>query len=240
MPAAFNVSNWSAWGPGLETYQKWMSSQDLSETLKKNDDVPDVKDLPMMLRRRLSRLGRMVMRVTHDLDDIKNIPMVFSSRYGESAQTVKMLQSLSQKEPISPAHFSMSVHNGLAGLFSITSKNIQAHTAVSAGPASFCNALLEAGTMSQLNPETPVLLVHYDELLPDFYEGFSDETVKPMAMALVIRQNASEQISYSVSKTDGNRSKEDAALNFMDGFLKKKKSWFWSDGRTQWNYHHVK
>nr|WP_240492883.1 beta-ketoacyl synthase chain length factor [Candidatus Terasakiella magnetica] len=217
-----------------------MSSQDISETLKKNDDVPDVKDLPMMLRRRLSRLGRMVMRVTHDLDAVESIPMVFSSRYGESAQTVKMLRSLSQKEPLSPANFSMSVHNGLAGLFSITSKNIQPHTAVSAGPASFCNALLEAGTMLQLNPETPVLLVHYDEPLPDFYEGFCDETVKPMAMALVIQQSDSEQISYSVSKADGNGNKEDAALNFMDGFLKKKRNWFWSDGRTQWNFQHVK
>ena len=240
MPVSFNVLNWSAWGPGLETCQKWISSQNFSDMLQHSEETPNVKDLPMMLRRRLSRLGRMVMRVTHDLDDISNIPMVFSSRYGESQQTVKMLQSLSQKEPLSPAIFSMSVHNGLAGLLSISSKNICAHTAVAAGPASFCNGLLEACAILKFNPNTPVLLVHYDEPLSSFYEGFSDETIKPMALALIIGQGDVEHISYSVSKADGIRNEEDAALSFMDGFLKKKTSWFWSDGRTQWNFKHVK
>ncbi len=192
-----------------------------------------------MLRRRLSGLGRMVMRVVHDLDDIHDLPMVFSSRYGESVQTVKMLQSLSHREPLSPTIFSTSVHNGLAGLLSIILKNRQPHTAISAGSASFCNGLIEACAVLHRNPDTPVLFVHYDEPLADFYDGFNDKTVQPLAVALVIQSDKKGQISCSTSMPDGKASQEDAALSFMDGFLKKKKSWFWHNGRTQWNFQYA-
>ncbi|MDV7341019.1 beta-ketoacyl synthase chain length factor [Terasakiella sp. A23] len=234
MSLSFSVTNWAAWGAGLETRDDWLSSQ----PLVLSDDVnasPNIKDLPMMLRRRLSHLGRMVMRVTHDLEMEDSLPLVFSSRYGESDQTVKLLESLSVKEPLSPTIFSMSVHNGLAGLFSITTRNKQPHTAISAGAASFCNGLLEACAMLQVNPEQPVLLVHYDGPLSDFYENFGDERVKPMALALRLEKTGRDPLSFAAVKNVEADSKEDAALSFMDYLLKNKKSWSWNDGRTQWN-----
>ncbi len=230
MSVTFSISRWSAWGAGVET---------CSESLKKPSEAANVKQLPMMLRRRLSGLGRRVMGVVHDLGDVHDLPMVFSSRYGESVQTVKLLQSLSYCEPLSPTIFSTSVHNGLAGLLSIILKNTQSHTAVSAGSASFCNGLLEACAMLHLNPDTPVLFVHYDEPLADFYDKRNGDTIQPVFVALVLQCDKKGQISCSTSKPDGKASQEDAALSFMDGFLKKKKNWFWHNGQTQWNFQYA-
>ncbi len=239
MTLSFSVTNWAAWGAGLEEKQDWLSQEKLSDLADLSDTSPNIKDLPMMLRRRLSRLGRMVMRVTHDIEEVKNLPLIFSSRYGESVQTVKLLKDLSLKEPLSPTVFSMSVHNGLAGLFSITSKNKQPHTAISAGSASFCHGLLEACSMLKVNPQQPVLLVHYDEPLSSFYDEAGDETVTPMAIALRLEKTTETKMSYSVSQNKGLATHEDAALSFMDYILKNKKHWSWQDGRTQWDSHHV-
>ncbi|WP_417797590.1 beta-ketoacyl synthase chain length factor [Terasakiella pusilla] len=241
MTLSFSVRDWAAWGPGLETLQAWEESDNLFEDLRAEDLAPPVKDLPMMLRRRLSRLGRMMMRVSHDVDPQDQAAVVFSSRYGESAQTVTLLQSLSLSEPLSPANFSMSVHNGLAGLLSIATKNTKPHTAISAGKGSFCAGLLEACALLSSGQEGRVLLVHCDEPLSDFYEGFTDPSVKPFALALVLEAKGKEALSLSVTSGQGQGpSCEDAALGFIEHVLKAHKAWSWCDGRTSWNINYVK
>ncbi len=223
MSLSFHVSDWSFWTPESENVDQ---------------QGPNVKDLPMMLRRRLSKLGKMAMRVAHDINLESSVPLVFSSRYGESAQTVKLLHSLAQEEPLSPAGFSMSVHNGLAGLLSIASKNTQPHTAVSAGKASFCNALLEATAQLQSSEAKGVLLVHYDEPLPEFYAPFGDETVKPQSLALYLKKGGDTSYTLSLSNRPAPASEEDAAQSFSSFMDGESASWAWSDGRTSWIVEH--
>lgn len=222
MTISFCVSEIAVWTPGDDS-----------------ENGPDVKDLPMMLRRRLSHLGKMAMRVAHDIEDRSKASLVFSSRYGESAQTVKLLQSLALKEPLSPAGFSMSVHNGLAGLLSITSKNKMPHSAISAGEASFCNALMEACAQLACQPDVPVLLVHYDEPLPDFYDPFADPNVTPVAVAMLLEKSNGTDHTYGVSSTKAGKSSQDAALSFVEYLSMKKQSWSWTDGRTEWTCQHA-
>jgi len=216
MSLSFSIKDWSMW------------QADASEV------APNVKDLPMMLRRRLSRLGKIAMRVAHDIKDEKAVLLVFSSRYGESAQTIKLLLALADKEPLSPAGFSMSVHNGLAGLLSIATKNTQNHTAISAGPSSFSHGLLEAVCLLQNENTDGVLLVHYDEPLPEFYGPFHDEAFPTAGLALYLEKPNAGSLILSVSSAQGEASPEEDAISFAESVLQKNDNWSWTDSRTCW------
>ena len=81
---------------------------------------PDVSFVEPLLRRRLSSLTRMTLRVAYDCaHDIPGVRFVYASRHGELARTTTMLEALANKAALSPAVFSMSVLNASTGLFSM-------------------------------------------------------------------------------------------------------------------------
>jgi hypothetical protein len=216
MSISFSVKEWSTW------------------QANDSEQSPIVKDLPMMLRRRLSRLGKVAMRIAYNAKSEKTVPLVFSSGHGDSEQTVKLLCALANNEPVSPAGFSMSVHNSLAGLLSIATKNTQCHSAISAGRSSFCNGLMEAACLLQEDATDGVLLVHYDEPLTDFYEPYRDVTGKSAGLALLLDRAEGETLELTIGKAEGDMSEEEGAASFADLLQGKKKYWSWSDGRTYW------
>jgi hypothetical protein len=237
MALNFSVKSWSAWSPGLTTPDDWVSWAHRSVRPICDDQIIDVKDLPMMLRRRLSPLGRMAMRVAHDVEHNPLPHLIFSSRYGETTQTLKLLHSLALNEPVSPAGFSASVHNSLAGILSISSKNTKPHTAISAGKETFCAGLLEALCQMNDTPESSALLVHYDEPLPEFYAPFRDESVEPLALALLLERNETDNaFCFSIGTSDiPVENNEDCAHSFIRFILNNENSWTWSHKSTQWS-----
>lgn len=76
-------------------------------------------DLPAMLRRRLDDAGRATCEILKALDPDADLPLIFASRHGNTPQTFGMLETVANSEPISPARFSMSVHNATLGVHSI-------------------------------------------------------------------------------------------------------------------------
>ena len=129
-----------------------------------------------MLRRRISTIGQMAFRASYALSEQRTARFIFCSRHGESDRTLRILQSLAAKEPISPADFSLSVHNALAGLLSIAWGNTAGHTAISAGADSFGYGLLEAVACLKEGPSDPVMLVYFDDLLPQPYDEVADSS----------------------------------------------------------------
>jgi hypothetical protein len=232
----FSILDWAAWAPGVDTEEKWREWGRSPVKLDRKG-VPLVDDLPMMFRRRLGRLGRVVMRTACDIPQ-NGAHMVFSSRYGESSQTVKLLQDLAKNEPLSPTKFSTSVHNGLAGLFSIHSKNTAPHTVIAAGKNSFLHALLETVALLIEKPGRSVLLVHYDEPLPEFYEPFVDHDVPmlSLAMHLVGRQDSDEKLDVTISCEDklDDPCNMDGALSFIRFLTGQGDGWVWPMGPKTW------
>jgi hypothetical protein len=236
---SFTVSSWFAWAPGLDAPDDWerQGSNPIAADLS---TVPNVKDLPMMMRRRLSRLGRMAMRVAHDAGQRGGEGrLVFSSRYGEVALTVDLLIGLAKKEKLSPTAFSLSVHNALAGLLSIYRKNRLPHTAIAAGEESFCAGLMEAAAMLLEDSTTPVLLVHYDEPLPEFYRPYVDDSVPSLALALVLeaappQNEAHLDFGFCTRELCIVRDDTDPALGFIRFLAKNEKEWSWSDADRNW------
>ena len=99
--------------------------------------------------------------------------LVVSSRHGEFARTLSIMDSINGGTEVSPADFTLSVHHALAGLLSIAAKSTEGHTAIAAGRESLFAALLEAAACQAEQPGRPVLLMHYDEPLPEPYNHFN-------------------------------------------------------------------
>lgn len=175
----FCVRKWAAWTPGRAPI----------------DAAP-----PALLRRRVSALGQEALRAAWSLADSAESRVVISSRHGEFGRTLSILESLVDRTEVSPADFTLSVHHALAGLLSIARGNQQGHTAVAAGPESFCFGLLEAVACLKETPTKPVVLLHYDEPLPSPFSVFEEPAAAPEVLALLL---ATEEPGISLSLAFG-------------------------------------
>lgn len=236
-PVSFAIEGWSAWAPGLEDRSAWTDWAQKKHELPSEDGEPNVKDLPAGVRRRLSRLGKMAIRVALDSGSAESARIVFSSRNGNVVQMLKLLQSLAVDEPVSPTGFGMSVHNSLVGMLSIITGNRQAQTAIAADNESLCMGIMEALALLHSDPSEPVLLVHCDEYLPDFYQPFQDKKVPVCALALVIRkaQTADEALSFRFSGRDGLSERGDPLNSFLRFLIKREHHWSWSGVQGDWH-----
>lgn len=164
----FGVSRWRAWAPGMESGRDWEAW--LAGTSATASPVqPDVSQLPAMLRRRLDPLGRMALHTSWScLDGVAAAQFVFASRHGSLPRTVELLAALVDHQPLSPTLFSVSVHNGTAGLYSMARGDRSAATAVAAGADTLSMGLLEAACQVSAGA-AHVLFCYADESLPEPY-----------------------------------------------------------------------
>src|SRR6185312_8374174 len=179
----FRVADWMALSPVLQERQQWLAWAGGAPSGVAAAPEPA---LPTALRRRVSTIGQMMFRAIYRLGDIPPARFVFCSRHGEYRRTQALLDTLAMREEPSPAEFSLSVHNALAGLLSIAWQNDAGHTAVAAGSDSFCFGLLEAAACLKAMPQEPVLLAYFDEPLPEEYAAFGDRGDSSLALALLL------------------------------------------------------
>jgi hypothetical protein len=141
-----------------------------------------------MTRRRLDRLGRLAFQVAARCQgEDRGMPCVFASRHGDTHRSVELLSALARGEPLSPTSFGLSVHNGVAGQYSIARKDLANSTALAAGACTAEAGFVEAaGLLADGHPE--VLLVLYDVCLPPLYAPFADEPEADFAWAVRLSQ----------------------------------------------------
>ncbi|MHC8494960.1 beta-ketoacyl synthase chain length factor [Thalassospira sp. SM2505] len=135
-------------------------------------------------RRRLDLFGRAAAEVlAHTLAGTDNPRIVFCSRHGNIERTVKLLHQVATDEALSPADFSMSVHNAFIGVASINWSITASHTAISAGDDTLIAAMTE--TLAQLATDPrPVVLCFVDLPLPDIYQDHIEQSDTGMALAI--------------------------------------------------------
>jgi len=125
--------------------------------------------LPRLLRRRLTPLARTVFTAIDQCAlETYDMPLVFSSTHGELAKSFNMMRQIEAGEEISPTHFSLSVHNAIAGLFSMAFNNQQQCSVIAPGMEGIAPGFIEALGLLQ-EGYAQVLLVFYDEPLVPFY-----------------------------------------------------------------------
>lgn len=144
----FNIAQWRAWAPGLESVDDWQAWSRQPVVLQSSNAAPDVSFLPAMQRRRLSRLARMAFSVGWPLaEGLEQLPLVFISRHGETPRTFDILSDLAADQPLSPTQFSLSVHNAVIGLWSIMRGETSEMTALAAAGDGLEHGMLEAAAL---------------------------------------------------------------------------------------------
>ena len=238
--ARFRVEDWAALSPGFETAEDWMQwSRDASG--RQRPPASNSVVLPAMLRRRISTIGQMAFQASFRLREQRTARFIFCSRHGECDRTLRILHSLIAKEPVSPADFSLSVHNALAGLLSIAWKNTAGHTTISAGADSFGYGLLEGVACLKTASSDRVMVVYFDDLLPHPYDEIDGSAETCVALALLIAPPGYDGCDFSIGLETRNRtvqaqSATGQALDFIRFMLsdeREKKSigertlWLW-------------
>lgn len=182
------VMRWAAWSGGLSKAEDWGAWAD-GVTVPSGDAAPDVGFLPSLQRRRMSRLSRTALAVAHDcLEAASSQPaLVFCTRYGEYGRTYELLEALAAKESLSPAQFSVSVHNTAVGLCSIHEGIRDYSTAVSAGPETLEYGFLDCAALLNTGEADEALLVFHDEPVPDVYGRPVPGFPGGLALALLLR-----------------------------------------------------
>jgi hypothetical protein len=210
----------------------------MAPTHQRDDSLAAV---PKMLKRRLTPLARTVFSAIHRCGlTNSDILMVFSSNHGELAKSFQMMEQLEAGEEISPTHFSLSVHNAIAGLFSMAYHNQQECSVIAPGMEGVAAGFIEATGLLQ-EGYREVLLVFYDEPLVDFYPAMPFRLSAP-EMALALRlglHGEGEKISLSYAICDHETNDGEQALQlpllaeFLTSFEKDltiktpTKSWHW-------------
>jgi len=182
MTIRFSLDRWAAWAPGLPDAEAWQAWLAAPRPLP-DEGLPALAEMPAMMRRRLERLGRIALQAAYwGQDDAAPCPIVFASRHGDSVRTVALLRQLAAEDGLSPTAFSLSVHNAIGALFSIARQDPTSYTAVALGEETAEAAFTEAlGLLADGEP--CVLVVCYDEPLPEPFDGFNRSDEFPRAWA---------------------------------------------------------
>lgn len=170
--ASISLQDWRAWQPGRAP----------------NDDArlsvaerPKGASVPAMLRRRLNDMGRAVCDMLAELDPNAECVLLHASRHGDGERTLEMLYALAEETPLSPARFSLSVHNAILGVHSIASGNRRSLQAIAACGGEWAALLSEArGYLT--DGETQVIALFGDAPVPS---RFTEHVAMPTATAAV-------------------------------------------------------
>lgn len=182
----FRIVDWAARSSGRATKKQWSAWARGEAEVEPTPVNPSIT-MPMLLRRRLGKLGQLAISAAYEVGAMPPVRYVFCSRHGEFGRALGLLRGVALGEELSPVEFSVSVHHALAGLLSIATKATGGHTAIAAGADTFAYGLVEAAACLATASNEPVLLVYFDEPLPAPYDELViSEDEAPLACALLL------------------------------------------------------
>ncbi len=194
------------------------------------------KFLPMMTARRMCIGSRFAADVALEL--VKSSPVqaaVFASRHGELERNFSIQSAIAEDGDVSPTDFAMSVHNAAAGSFSIVGKQQIPISSISAGRATFPQALGSAAAL--LKHYEQVLLVDFDSYIPAFFKQGMHESMPeiPYAVGLVITRGSSVCCQSCESRSESASADLPCALALSKA-LYSGSSFSFEDGDNLWKF----
>ncbi|XQU12519.1 beta-ketoacyl synthase chain length factor [Vreelandella titanicae] len=211
------LEDWRGWLPeGAITTSKpsWRISAQLG------------KGMPAMLRRRLDDTGRATCDILRELDPEAGLPLVHASRHGGTADTLAMLENLQGGNPVSPTRFSMSVHNAILGVHSISQSHHRPLQALGACGDEFDALLYES--FGYLMEGYPAVIAAFSESpLPSAYQGCTEHPGTACVVGMRLTLNQGRQLT-ATKPTHCAYPTPITVMNWLNGdapFL---------DGRSRW------
>lgn len=159
---------------------------------------PDVSFVPMLTRRRLSYISRMVVlvsdQVSRDNEGNKLTPckVTFASQFGEISQQLKISQTLLDTGMVSPAHFSLSVFNASIANASILETNTAGYSAVFSGKDAFTTGLTDCIAALESECADTRTFIFADELIPETYAPVAGVPYPNAVCAIALRLTTDE------------------------------------------------
>lgn len=255
--------HWAAFSPDRKELGEWAAWALDQSRVSMSPEAPykaELSGVPPMLRRRLSGMGKAALwcagQVLEANAGPEAVTRIFCSQHGEVSRTIAMLQDLAMQSPLSPASFSLSVHNAIGGIHSIAGGVEQPVTAIAAGPDSPFAALLEAWSQLKFRQlkghhSERALCVFYDDALPEDVADPEDRVGDVQGMALLVSCGEPQQkggdaltLSFTLADKPGDDEvvAEGAAIDTLLKFLMDDTSRnmvFRGDGRCwSWGKHH--
>ncbi|MFC5741839.1 beta-ketoacyl synthase chain length factor [Dyella tabacisoli] len=206
------IEQWRAWAPGLDNEDAWRAWAEAPHKLPDNGEQPNCDFLPAMQRRRLSRLARMTLEAAWPLcDEQEQLPLVFASRHGESPRTYALLSDLVAEEPLSPTQFGLSVHNAIAGQWSMLRGQRGESVAIAGEADTFEHAMLEAAML--LTEGAPAVIVVIAEERPaQAYEPWIHDVPFSYALALRLGGSAGRHWQLRLERNTGDTHAGDPSI----------------------------
>lgn len=170
----FSIAEWSGCAPGLVSQADWLAWA-RQPHIPSGDDLAPLREMPPLLRRRLSGVGRLAAQAAYQCPEaVPGSPLVFASRYGDAAKSLELISGFARRGEVSPADFALSVHNAIGAVYSIARRDASNYISVAGGAGSAAAGIVEAaGLLADGAPE--VTVVCYDAALPAPYERFQNE-----------------------------------------------------------------
>lgn len=194
------VEHWRFWSPESSDPSHWLKHWRNAAAVV-GEAPPPVDRVPAMQRRRMSRLTRMALGTALPVLAENTVDYsIFCSQHGEIARTREILGAISAGIEISPAAFAQSVHNTSSGLFTIVTESNAPSMSMAAGANTFAYAWLEAQAYLLAQPTHRVLLVDFDEALPEVFRDYSTDRICDHSSALLLR--AAERGGISLSRAE--------------------------------------
>jgi hypothetical protein len=159
---------------------------------------------------------------------------IFVSRHGELQRTFQLLGEIFSGAEASPIAFSQSVHNTAAGLFTIAAHSNLPVTSLAACKDSFCQGMLEAYARIKQPTGDKILLVCFDDVVPDIYKPFVADEVFPYAVGLILEHGADWKIATSGEAAASLGVRVPQALEFLAHYLNKDREFVVSGTRHDW------
>lgn len=159
---------------------------------------PDVSFVPMLTRRRLSYISRMVVLVSDQVSRDKNgnkltpCKVTFASQFGEISQQLKISQTLIDTGMVSPAHFSLSVFNASIANASILETNTAGYSAVFSGKDAFTTGLTDCIAALKSESADTRTFIFADELIPETYAPVAGVPYPNAVCAIALRLTTDE------------------------------------------------
>ncbi len=116
----------------------------------------DVSQIPPLIRRKLNLFDKIALTTLCRAYKDEAEEIIFTSQYGERSRLDTIIEQYTTQNEVSPAQFSASVHNYIAGFFTLYKKLNIPYSALSAGKNS-----ISAGIVKSLVSEYENVLFSY-------------------------------------------------------------------------------
>ncbi len=183
------------WAPQADGVASWLAWRD-GKAKPAGAEPPPLKDIKPMQRRRLSLAARAAFAAAGAClqavpeAERTNLACVFASAHGQCNASLKMLETLARHEQLSPAAFSLSVHNAIAGQFSISHGLTGVSVSMAPGRDGLGGVLMEACGILQDDTANRVLVCCVEEPVPEELKPYEENPPTPLAAAILLSGEA--------------------------------------------------